>query len=75
MAGRRTPGLDGRTTRSVGYALSQKIRKRIEEGFGWFKTVGGARKTRYRGSARVALHIKLTAVANILLRMAKLCPT
>ncbi len=74
VAGRRTPGLDGRTTRSVGYAISQKIRKRIEEGFGWMKTVGGLRKTRYRGSARVALHAKLTAVAHILLRMAKLCP-
>ncbi len=75
VAGRRTPGLDGRTTRSAGYALSQRIRKRIEEGFGWLKTVGGLRKTRYRGSARVALHAKLAAVANILLRMAKLCPT
>ena len=75
VAGRRTPGLDGRTLRSVGYQISQKIRKRIEEGFGWMKTVGGLRKTRYRGSARVALHAKLTAVANILLRMAKLCPT
>jgi hypothetical protein len=75
VAGRRTPGLDGRTTRSIGYALSQKIRKRIEEGFGWLKTIGGARKTRYRGSARVALHIQLAAVAHILRRMAKLCPT
>jgi hypothetical protein len=75
VEGRRTPGLDGRTTRSAGYALSQKIRKRIEEGFGWMKTVGGLRKTRYRGADRVALHAKLTAVANILIRMAKLCPT
>lgn len=74
VAGRRTPGLDGRTTRSAGYRLSQKIRKRIEENFGWMKTVGGLRKTRYRGSAKVALHAKLTAVANILLRLAKLCP-
>ncbi len=75
VAGRRTPGLDGRTTRSVGYQISQRIRKRIEEGFGWMKTIGGLRKTRYRGAARVAMHTKLTVVANILLRMAKLCPT
>jgi transposase len=73
--GRRTPGLDGRTTRSVGYQISQRIRKRIEEGFGWMKTVGGLRKTRYRGPDRVTMHAKLTATANILLRMAKLCPT
>ena len=74
VAGRRTPGLDGRTTRSVGYQISQRLRKRIEESFGWMKTVGGLRKTRYRGSARVALQTKLTVVANILLRLAKLCP-
>jgi len=72
--GRTTPGLDGRTTRSTGYAISQKIRKRIEELFGWTKTVGGLRKTRYRGKARVAMHVKLAAVANLLLRTAKLCP-
>jgi transposase len=75
VEGRRTPGLDGRTTRSVGYQISQKIRKRIEEGFGWLKTVGGLRKTRYRGPDRVTMHTKLTVTANILLRMAKLCPT
>ena len=75
VKGRRTPGLDGRTTRSVGYQISQRIRKRIEEGFGWLKTVGGLRKTRYRGPDRVTMHTKLTVTANILLRMAKLCPT
>jgi transposase len=75
VKGRRTPGLDGRTTRSAGYQISQRIRKRIEEGFGWMKTVGGLRKTRYRGPDRVTMHTKLTVTANILLRMAKLCPT
>ncbi|MBI3589079.1 MAG: IS5 family transposase [Candidatus Liptonbacteria bacterium] len=74
VEGRRTPGLDGRTTRSIGYALSQRVRKRIEEGFGWLKTVGGLRRTRYRGAERVTLHTKLTVVAHMLLRMAKLCP-
>jgi hypothetical protein len=72
---RKTPGLDGRTLRSVGYRLSQRIRKRIEEIFGWTKTVGGLRRTRYRGKLKVAMHAKLTAVANLLLRVAKLCPT
>ena len=49
---RKTPGLDGRTARHAGYAVSQKIRKRVEEIFGWFKTVGGLRKTRFRGVER-----------------------
>jgi len=83
IAGRRTPGLDGRTTRSVGYQISQYIRQRIEEGFGWLKTVGGLCRTRYRGSHRVTMHTKLTVTANLLLRIARLiavrnvepCPT
>jgi transposase len=44
--------IDGRTTRHPGYALSQRVRKRVEEIFGWLKTVGGMRKTRFRGKAR-----------------------
>jgi len=72
--GRRTPGLDGRTTRSLGYQISQWKRKRIEEIFGWMKTVGHIRRTRYRGEAKVAMHVLLTAAAYDLLRMAKLCP-
>jgi hypothetical protein len=48
--------VDGRTTRHAGYMRSQRVRKRIEEIFGWWKTVGGLRKTRYRGTARVRLH-------------------
>jgi transposase len=75
IEGRTTPGLDGRTTRSAGYQISQKIRKRIEEIFGWAKTVGGLRRTRYRGRLKVTMHAQLTAVANLLLRVAKLCPT
>lgn len=75
VAGRRTPGLDGRTLRSRGYELSQKIRKRVEEAFGWGKTVAGLRRTRYRGKKRVEMHVKLIAVAHLLLRTAKLCPT
>src|SRR5207253_2955135 len=48
----RASAIDGRTTRHPGYAISQRIRKRIEEVFGWVKTVGGFRRTRYRGLAR-----------------------
>lgn len=73
IEGHVTPGLDGRTTRSKGYKISQKLRKRIEELFGWAKTVGGLRRTRYRGTPKVEMHIKLTVVANLLLRMSKLC--
>ena len=75
IEGRRTPGLDGRTTRSKGYQISQWLRKRIEEIFGWMKTVGHLRRTRYRGELKVAMHTILTVVAYDLLRMAKLCPT
>ena len=46
--GRRS-AIDGRTTRHPGYAVSQRIRKRIEEAFGWIKTVAGQEKTSFRG--------------------------
>jgi transposase len=66
--------VDGRATRHAGYAVSQRLRKRVEEIFGWWKTVGGLRKTRYRGTARVTLHAYLVATAHNLLRLAKLLP-
>ena len=47
----RGSAIDARTTRHPGYAISQRIRKRVEEIFGWAKTVGGFRRTRYRGRA------------------------
>jgi transposase len=71
---RRTRLVDGRTTRHPGYAISQRIRKRVEEIFGWMKTVGGFRKTRYRGIQRTGLAAYLTAAAYNLVRMAKLLP-
>ena len=49
----RSSRIDGRTTRQPGYEVSQNKRKRIEEIFGWMKTVGGLRKLRYRGKRRV----------------------
>lgn len=64
--------IDGRTTRHIGYRLSQTIRKRIEEHFGWGKTVGRVRQTVFRGLQRVDLHFKLTMTASNLTRMARI---
>ncbi len=64
--------IDRRTTRHVGYAISQRIRKRVEEAFGWFKTVGNFRKTRYRGIAVNQLAAHMLGAAYNLLRIAKL---
>jgi hypothetical protein len=74
ITGRHTPGLDGRTTRHVGYTLSQRIRKRVEEIFGWLKTIGGLRKTRFRGVARTQHVAYLVGAAYNLLRMSRLQP-
>ena len=71
---RRRSSLDGRTTRHPGYAISQRIRKRVEEIFGWTKTVACFRKTRFKGQARTQLAAHLVAAAYNLLRMAKLAP-
>jgi hypothetical protein len=72
VARRKPSKLDGRTTHHLGYQTSQRIRKRVEEIFGWVKTVGGGRKLRYRGVERNRLWWELTASAYNLLRMAKL---
>ena len=66
--------LDARTVRHPGYAVSQWIRKRVEETFGWMKTVGGLRRTRYRGRERVQMHAYLVAAAYNLVRIAHLSP-
>lgn len=71
---RRRSWMDARSKRHPGYAISQRIRKRIEEIFGWWKTVGGFRKTRYRGTRRNALWAYITAAAYNLTRMARLLP-
>jgi transposase len=68
----RRSAIDGRTTRHAGYAISQRIRKRVEEIFGWMKTVGGFRRTRYRGVDRTGLAGYLVATAYNLVRMARL---
>jgi transposase len=66
--------IDGRTTRHAGYQVSQRIRKRVEEIFGWMKTIGGFRKTRYKGRDRTQLAGWFVGAAYNLLRMAKLKP-
>ena len=68
----RASAIDGRTTRHPGYAISQRVRKRVEEIFGWTKTVGGGRKLRYIGVAHNQLWADLTVAAYNLVRMAKL---
>jgi transposase len=64
--------IDLRTARHEGYDLSQTIRKRIEEHFGWGKTVGGIRQTVYRGMRRVDQHFKLTMTASNIVRIARM---
>ena len=73
-AGRRS-AIDARTTRHPGYAASLRVRKRIEEAFGWIKTVACLRKTRHRGTARVGWLFTLTATACNLVRLPKLLAT
>ncbi len=64
--------LDGRTMRHAGYAVSQRIRKQIEEAFGWGKTIGTAAKTMLRGTARVGFQFTLNMAAYNLARLPKL---
>jgi len=74
IAGRKTPGLDQRTTRHTSYTVSQRQRKRVEEIFGWVKAYGGLRRTLVRGLRRVQLHAHLVGAAYNLLRLARLRP-
>ncbi|MGX9148365.1 IS5 family transposase [Mesorhizobium sp. 128a] len=71
MNGRRS-AIDRRTTRHGGYAVSQRIRKRIEEAFGWIKTVAGQEKTKLRGRDRVGWAFIFAAAAYNLVRLTKL---
>jgi transposase/IS5 family transposase len=72
VAGREVSGLDRRTTRQASYAISQRKRKRVEEIFGWMKTVGGLRRSRYRGIARTQLWACFVGAAYNLVRMMRL---
>ena len=62
VSGRRS-AIDGRTTRHPGYAVSQKLRKRIEEAFGWIKEVALQRRARHRGKERVGWQFTLAVAA------------
>lgn len=70
-SGRRS-AIDGRTTRHGGYTISQRIRKRIEEAFGWIKIVAGQEKTSFRGIHRVGWAFTFAATAYNLMRLPKL---
>jgi len=71
-SGKRRSAIDGRTTRQVGYAMSQRKRKRVEEVFGWMKTVALQRKTRFRGPDKAGWMFTLAAAAYNLVRMRNL---
>ena len=68
----RSSAIDGRTTRHPGYGLSQRIRKRIEEAFGWIKTIAGQERTKFRGRQRVGWAFTFAATAYNLVRLPKL---
>lgn len=75
ITARRGSNIDARTTKHPGYAISQRIRKRVEEVFGWFKTVGNFRKTRYVGFGPNQIAAHMLAAAYNLVRMPKLMAT
>lgn len=68
----RRSAIDGRTTRHPGHAVSQRIRKRVEEPFGWIKTVGAGRKLRYVGQQRNRAWFKMEAAVYNLIRICSL---
>ena len=68
----RRSAVDGRTTRHAGYQASQRVRKRIEEAFGWMKSVGGIRRPMLRGLHRVGFAFTFAAAAYNLVRLPRL---
>ena len=70
--GNRRSAIDGRTTRHAGHQVSQRIRKRIEEPFGWIKTIGGGRKLRYLGRQRNRHWFLVTSAVFNIIRIAQL---
>jgi transposase len=69
---RRRSAIDERTTRHAGYLVSQRKRKLVEEIFGWMKTIGGFRRTRFKGQRRTQLAATLVAAAYNMLRICRL---
>ncbi len=72
ITAQRGSAIDGRTTRHPGYSISQRIRKRVEEIFGWTKTVANFRRTRFKGRERTELASYFVGAAYNLLRMGRL---
>ena len=72
---KRGSGIDGRTTRHDGYRISLKIRKRVEEVFGWLKTIGCVGKLHHRGRERVDAVFTLSTAAYNLIRIRNLTAT
>jgi transposase len=72
VAQKEITALDARTTRHAGYGISQRFRKRVEEVFGWLKTVGLCRQTRFRGRARVGWMFTFAVAAYNLVRLRNL---
>ena len=71
--GRRS-AIDARTTRHPGYAVSQRKRKLVEQGFGWIKTIGGLRQVRHRGGPLVTWIFTFAAAAYNIVRLRRLLP-
>ena len=65
----RRSAIDARTTQHSGYAVSQRVRKRIEEIFGWGKVIGPIRKTKFRGQKPIRFQLLLTLAGYNLIRM------
>ena len=72
ICGNRGSAIDSRTTRSAGYRMSHTTRLLIEKIFGWMKTIGGARRSRYRGRIKTRFSVLMSAAAYDLLRMSNL---
>ena len=72
VSGNRRSAIDGRTTRHPGHTVSQRIRKRVEEPFGWMKTIGGGHKLRYIGRQRNQAWFKINAAVYNLIRITAL---
>ncbi len=75
ITARRRSAIDARTTRHPGYDVSQRKRKLVEEVFGWFKTVGNFRRTRFKGRTLTQFAAFFVAAAYNLVRMARLAAT
>lgn len=71
-SGHRHSAIDDRTSRHPGYRVSQSVRRRIEQVFGWMKTVGGMQRSRFRGRRRTELAAHIVGAAYNLLRVSKL---